>query len=346
MRNKIILGVVIILAVSGLCEGCGKKNTSVDAAMSSIEDLEFDEALGQLDKAEEDGENIRLISRARGLAKMGKADYAGAVEDFTSALQGSNGMVEEFDFDTSYYLAASEYKLGKYEDAISTYSAIISLRPKEAIAYYLRGTALISADRHDEALRDFNAAIDIDTKNPDLYIKIFESLDSAGYTEDGNDYLGRAQSLDVKLTDYQKGLLYFCSGDYENSRTYLEKARMAGDDSSVLYLGRTYEALGDMNYAASLYKTYLEKYPEDTRICNQLGLCCLNFGDYEGALKAFESGLESDDGSIRQTLRFNEIVAYEYMSDFKKAAVLMQGYLKDYPDDEAAKREFEFLNTR
>lgn len=344
MKKYLCIGIIALMAIT--TTGCGKKNVSVDAAMASIEALEFEDASKLLDQAETDGENPRLINRARGLVAMGMADYEGAVTFFTDALQDSTGMVENFDFDTSYYLAAAEYKLGKFEDAEQTYTAIIGLRPKEAIAYYLRGTSYISEDKRDEALRDFNAAIDIDKKNPDLYIRIYESLDDAGYHDEGKDYLDRAQALDVKLTDFQKGRLYYCSGDYEEARTYLEKARMAGDDSAVLYLGRAYEALGDLNYAASLYKTYLEKYPGDTLICNQLGLCRMNFGDYEGALEAFEDGLESDDGSIRQTLRFNEIVAYEYMSDFKKAAVLMQGYMTDYPDDAEAKREYDFLKNR
>ena len=47
-----------------------------------------------------------------------------------------------------------------------------------------------------------------------------------------------------------------------------------------------------------------------------------------------------------QSLKFNEIVAYEYLGDFQKAAVLMQSYLLTYPDDKEAKREQEFLQTR
>lgn len=346
VMNKKILPVMFLGLVLFSLTGCGNKNENVNLAMSSIEELKYDEASQYLDQAVAASENERLINRARGLVAMGSADYEEAVNYFTAALQGSNGKVLDFDFDTSYYLAAAEYKLGDYKAAEKTYSAIIGLRPKDSIAYFLRGTSYISEDLKDEALRDFNSAIDMDSKNPDLYMRIFESLDNAGYTEEGQDYLDRAKALDVKLSDLQKGRLFYCSGDYEEARNFLEKARMAGDDSAVLYLGRTYEELGDLNYAASLYKTYLEKYPGDTLICNQLGLCELSFGDYPEALKAFEEGLMADDGSIRQTLRFNEIVAYEYMSDFKKAAVLMQGYLADYPDDENAKREYNFLKTR
>ena len=43
---------------------------------------------------------------------------------------------------------------------------------------------------------------------------------------------------------------------------------------------------------------------------------------------------------------YNEIVANEYMGDFKRAASLMEEYLRKYPDDTDASREYIFLSTR
>jgi hypothetical protein len=43
---------------------------------------------------------------------------------------------------------------------------------------------------------------------------------------------------------------------------------------------------------------------------------------------------------------FNQIAAYEYTGNFKQATVLMEEYLKKYPEDEEAKREYEFLKSR
>ncbi len=50
--------------------------------------------------------------------------------------------------------------------------------------------------------------------------------------------------------------------------------------------------------------------------------------------------------TMMQTLSFNEIVAYEYLGDYRQASILMENYLKNYPDDAQAKREYEFLSTR
>ena len=49
---------------------------------------------------------------------------------------------------------------------------------------------------------------------------------------------------------------------------------------------------------------------------------------------------------MTQTLKFNQIVAYEYLGDFDQASVLMKNYLQIYPDDQDAIREYEFLKSR
>ena len=69
-------------------------------------------------------------------------------------------------------------------------------------------------------------------------------------------------------------------------------------------------------------------------------------GEYQLALEAFQTAMNIENNGMMQVLQFNEIVAYEFLSEYQKAAVLMDNYIKMYPDDEAAKREYEFLKTR
>ena len=85
---------------------------------------------------------------------------------------------------------------------------------------------------------------------------------------------------------------------------------------------------------------------EDASLYNQLGLCKIQMEEYEEALEAFQKGMEVDNCPCMQSLKFNEIVAYEYLGEFEKAKVLMESYLLTYPDDEEAKREQGFLKTR
>ena len=105
------------------------------------------------------------------------------------------------------------------------------------------------------------------------------------------------------------------------------------------------------NKKSPIQDDYIEKYlaenDADPVIYNQLGLCKLETEDYEAALTAINSGLSvTENNSVTQELRFNQIVAYEHLGNFKKAAALMNSYLDSYPDDAAAIRENEFLKTR
>ena len=79
---------------------------------------------------------------------------------------------------------------------------------------------------------------------------------------------------------------------------------------------------------------------------NQLGLCEIARGEYQKALEAFQAGKKLENTTMMQTLSFNEIVAYEHMGEFQQALSLMESYLKNYPDDQQARREYEFLSTR
>ena len=72
----------------------------------------------------------------------------------------------------------------------------------------------------------------------------------------------------------------------------------------------------------------------------------MQMGEPQQALEAFQAAMNIEDNGMMQTLKFNEIVAYEHMREYKTAAALMSSYLKSYPDDTAAEREYEFLQTR
>lgn len=337
----------VILAAAMLITACGSGREYTDQADALIENGEYAKALETLDVAENSGEDMRLVHRSRGIADMGLSDYEAAETEFVQSLSSNKGYVREMDLDTSYYLAISQYRLGKVKDANATYSAILALYPKESDAYYLRGRTYLALQDNDNAKSDFDKAIRISPDDPDLYIQIYEALSEAGLSDDGQRYLKNAMELNTKLSYFQKGRLYYCMGEYDKAKQSLEAAVTEGGDSQAsLYLGRTYEALGDMNYAASLYREYLETDPGNAQVLNQLGLCLMNLEDYPAALDAFSKGLETGDPAMDQSLRFNQVAAYEYMGDFTKARNLMEDYLEKYPDDQEAQRENEFLSTR
>ncbi len=337
------------LIMGCLLTACGVSGEESQTAlgMAALENLEYEEALTYFNTAQENGEDVRLLYRGLGIAYMGLTRYDEAITYLEAALGASDGTVEDMDFDINYYLALAYYKSGRAQDAVKTYDAILGLRPKERDAYYLRGCVKLSQGHYEEAQADFDQAIALDSKNYDQIIRIYMVLEEHGYKELGQTYLYNAmQDNEKSISNYDIGRMYYYLEDYENAKNYLTKLATETDYGAALYLGRTYEALGDYNYASSIYAAYVENDQSKAEIYNQLGLCRMRMGEYQMALDAFQAAMNIDENNMMQTLKFNEIVAYEYMRDYKTAATLMSSYLRTYPDDEVAKREYEFLQTR
>ncbi|XME04224.1 tetratricopeptide repeat protein [Lachnospiraceae bacterium C1.1] len=349
MKKVLILSLLLSIAAGALMlGGCSFKSADngVKEAFQLIKTGDYEKAMAKLETAEKNGEDAELVLRGKGIASMGLSDYEAAVKYLEDALSESDGRITDLEYDISEYLAVAQYRNGDKEGAVDTCNAILNLDDKKSDVYYLRGKAELGLGNKEDAITDFNAAVKADSKNPDLYINIYEALRSMGFEEEGNSYLKSAMEL-TTLNNYQKGRLYFWRGEYDSARDCLETAQKEGGQNEViLYLGRTYEALGDTSYAAQLYRNYIKENPGDAGICNQLGICEMTNGNYEEALEAFEQGIAANDNETMQSLKYNEIVAHEYLSNFKKAAVLMETYLKTYPDDDNAKRENAFLSTR
>ncbi len=340
----------LLLAVSVIfLAGCGrmKQGEYTQAGYDSIENNQFSQAMDSFDVAQENGEDPLMIARGRGIASYYLMDYQAAVDYYHESMTYTGSNVRDIDYDLNFYLAQAYEKLDEFNEAIATYTAILNLNDKDVMAYYHRGTDYLKVGEHDLAIEDFEKALSLAPGNYDLRIEVAGRLSDNYYEEEGIKYLQNfLVDNEKKLSSFDKGRIYYYMGDLENAKVYLEDARDDDDQNTVLFLGKTYEKLGDYNYAASVYDNFLKRHPESAIIYNQLGLSKLEAGDYEAALNAFMSAKNIENNGIEQTLSYNEIVATEYMGDFKKAKNLMASYLTSYPDDEAAKKENVFLSTR
>jgi tetratricopeptide (TPR) repeat protein len=329
--------------------GCGSKssNENMLVGMELIEQYDFQGALDSFDLALLNNEDLELTYRGQGLAYMGLGDYSDAEESFLNSIENSDNKLTSLEYDTNYYLAAAYMKQGKYAQAEEIYSAIISLKKKETDAYYLRGCAILRQGRYDEAVSDFDKALSLDSDNLDLVTNAYVEMQEAGFEEEGKTYVQNfLQENDKKLNNGEKGEVYYYLGDYENARICLDAYVNGSDAQRALILGQTYEKLGDMNYATVVYQTYLENNEPTAAIYNSLGICLMNQEKYSDAAEAFQNGIAIGASDYLQELKYNQIVANEYLGDFDKAKTLMQDYIQSYPDDSNAKREYEFLQSR
>lgn len=326
--------------------GCQKEeDTPIKAVYTSMEAMAFDEALEQLEALEVNRSNRQEISRLKGICYMGMGQYEAAVEALETALSYNEGFLYEVDYDINQYLAVAYNSLGRLEEAEHVYSAMADLRPKDAEVHFSHGIVLLKLGRYEDSKAAFDRAVALEPTNYDYVIDIYKAFYKYGYPGLGMEYVESAMKNQGTMSDYDKGRMLYHTEQYNQAVAALENVDKKDYPDAALYLGMSYEAMGDYNYAASVYNSTIAN-STNPALYNQLGLCQMKRGAFQEALTAFQAGLECEDTSLRQSLRFNEAIAYEYLADFETARKLLTAYLKDYPNDAEAQREMQFLETR
>ena len=340
------------LLASFVLSGCGSLSGrhNIDSGFAYIDSHEYQSALESFEAAEANGEDECLIHRGRGIAHLYRGELDEAIDELLNSLACDEGIVDDMDFDTNFYLAEAYMRDGDYAKAKEVYDAILGLRKEDANAYYLRGITELASGNHDAGYSDFTRAIALNGRDYSMMIMIYKSLDEYGYTDEATSILQKAMENGSDfMTNFEKGQISFYLGNNAEAQSYLEAARNERNQEKepvVILLGQAGEKQGDYNYAISVYRNYLSEVPDSAVVYNQLGMCQIKQGDYSGAVESFEAGLDLDDKSMNQALTLNKITAYEYMGEFDAAKSMMDNYLEVYPDDKAAVRENVFLSTR
>ncbi len=352
MKKRVVAGT---MALALLLAGCGNLagGHNVDSGFAYIDSLQYEKAMESFDNAVENGEDECLIHRGRGIVYLKTGDYQAATEELMASLASDEGIVDDMDFDTNYYLAEAYYRLGEYNKSKEVYDAILGLHSKDSNAYYLRGVAELASGNHDSAYSDFTKAISLNAKDYAMIIMIYKALSQHGYDDEGLALLQKAMDNGSNfMTNYEKGQMSFYLKNYADAQEFLDTARNERDQEKepvVLLLGQTWEILGEYTRAMSVYKSYISDNPDSAAVYNQLGMCQIRHEDYDGAITSFEAGLALDDDGnpeLKQALMLNRITAYEYKGEFATADSYMAEYRREYPDDTAAEREEIFLSTR
>lgn len=286
--------------------------------------------------------------RQLGINKLSEGSYEEAAEAFQKALDQSQAVVGDMEIDICYYKATAQYKSGDLKGALATCKALIDYDKKNYKAYFLRGCIYLKEENQEKTMKDYQKAFETSGNDYELYVSAYESLKNAGWDSEAEEVLEAAEKLKAeKPEEYrERGHIYLLQEDYDNAKKELDKAINQKDVKALLYLAQVYEAQGDMDQANALYESYISKNNSDVSTLVIMGDMQMSEGNYSQALGFYEQALSVENPSNEQQLRRNEIIACEQMLDFEKAREKMLAYLKDYPEDEEAQREYVFLQTR
>ena len=200
----------------------------------------------------------------------------------------------------------------------------------------------------EKALADYEKAVEKEDKDYELYIGIYEVLESKNKTKEGQAYLNKALEIEgEKTTDkIQKGRIHFLLGKNENAIQLLEEASK-DDPLGFYYLFLVYDAMEEGEKAVENLNVYMEKEKNlDSYKLYEMDTSLLNKEQYTSAIECFNKALEFDKVPNKQVIMRNLVVAYEKNLDFASAKEVMKAYVEAYPEDEEARREYTFLETR
>ncbi len=198
------------------------------------------------------------------------------------------------------HLARAEYLL-----ALEVLNPLTRLDPTNYEVFLFRGFALVHLERKDEALRDFERALEL------------------GSGMEGDIAFQAATELEM-------------TGHYKEALRLMEQAYHHDpfDIQAMYELGFLYQQTGQHDRAIEIYRRYLREEPFDEGAWNNLGETLMERNDYQGALEAFEYQLAihpaSPDGL------YNRGRVLMLMQRFGEAAEMFREYLQRTNDDTEA----------
>jgi len=159
MRVAALLVPLLLLAFAARADDfdvCNHSSTDPDAGIP---------ACTRLIAREGESANAPGFYSNRGIGKVRIGDLAGAIEDFSSALDRNPKFVDAY-----RNRGIARQLTGDFDRAIADFNQALRYDPKSAALYNARGTALFSKDEHDRAIVDFNSALAIDSGFVKAYV--------------------------------------------------------------------------------------------------------------------------------------------------------------------------------
>lgn len=344
MRKRGICAVCLALLLTGC--GSDSAKTAYEKGVTALQAGEYETAVQAMDEVI--GQEYRLPEayRIQGIASLQLGDYPEAIASLQRSLNALDMSNASFERDTLYYLAEARNAYGEPARAIEIYDELLG-REEEWQAYFLRGKTYFKLEEYEKAREDFERAVE-NSKDTDLYIQIYQLYKGTSLEKDGTDFLEKALQIRDETAEgyYNRGRVYYYLQEYEKAEDELTQAMDQGKPEAMLLLGRVYLVKKDVDGARQMYQQALEKEEKKDQAYNGLPLCDIAEENYDGALEQIQKGLQSEGGTARQQLLYNEIIVYERRLDFETAREKMESYLAVYPDDEEAQREAQFLESR
>ncbi len=183
-------------------------------------------------------------------------------------------------------------KAGRYDDAIADFNRALQINPSFAQAYANRGLVYRLKDDDANAVADYNRALQVNPQYANAYVRR------------GNVYR-RQNQLALALEDYNRAI--------QIDRT---------DPEAFHNRGLVYQAQKLHNFALEDFTTAIGLSPQAAAPYNARGESYLVTGDAQSALEDFNAAVSRDRGNAKAW--YNQGVALQRLNRNKEAAAAFQ----------------------
>lgn len=202
----------------------------------------------------------------------------------------------------------------KYEDkADGAYASLHEAFPNYAKRYVEFGKYLNKNDREDEAIAEFEKALEIDPDNLDGLYWLARLYNNYLYIDkEMNEYHDKAEALSLRLNELEKEeynalqlvLIYYDGMKYDKGLEFADKA--------------------------------VVDFPEAPFIHNPRGIICMNMDNYEEAEKSLKKAIEVfNNPNARRFVAYSNLAKlYSIQRRFKEAADIHKEYIDRFNIDE------------
>lgn len=304
--------------------------------------------------SQEAKENNKEAYYGKGIAYYNKGEYDKSIEQFDLSLD--IGELEDKNVDILLYKGDSQIASGLFKEAIKTLTSAIELNSSDASIYLKRADTYTKIDDYVKAEEDLDAAIALEPDNYDYYFKKFEFLKEQDKDEEATRLLDEIIQIKIKDEEdrFNNAKANYYLENYDLAKGEFQKTVDEGIVEGNYYLGRLQEQEEDYEGAIAYYEKIINVPQDESKVSdyylaaanNQMGYCYLQAENFEQALDNFNQGLELGVKSLEGPLLRNKVVALESLSDYQEAYEVLEDYVAQYPTDEEALRELEFVKTR
>ena len=373
MKRIILALAVLLISAASVC--CGKDYSSYNKGISAFRDGSYDEAVSSLLLAISQGLDDPFVKADLALAyeKSGNVTkaseylaaaygespedpdilkrvgryylYAGdritAIRYFGSAVRSSESEMTLSDLETTAYAAEIEARYGNYEEAVRLYNTLILQDYMVPEHQLLAGLCYLKEHQLDAACQYFDLMCEEEAAIPEYFLIIYHALTDRGFTEEAETYFQEGLSRCDGEGTISRG--EYCADAYR--LTEATKEGLSGDSvGTLLAEAELLVKNNDLEGAEDIYIMLIQRGESLEKVYNQYVILKAEQGDFEGAFRLLTFIDAGRDTAAKQDAKWNEVLLYEKMYDYKTALKKLEEYMELYSLSDTVSREYAFLS--